>query len=128
MTFRLTMMLPVTGLLLSACVETAAIPVVPQGGAILPPAPPPPVTSPEPELPDPAPQPAPTPAPPTGGTITGTVPPDASPRAIAALPPGMSPSFLIRGADGCYGIALENNDPPTGIPLRDASGAPICDT
>ncbi|RVT86734.1 hypothetical protein DXV76_01210 [Rhodobacteraceae bacterium CCMM004] len=53
---------------------------------------------------------------------------DISPRAIAALPPGVSPAFLIRNADGCYGIEIEVTVPPSGVALTDANGLPICDT
>lgn len=52
---------------------------------------------------------------------------DISPRALAALPPGVDPAFLIRDREGCYGIAIEDVDPPSGPALRDAQGNQICD-
>lgn len=52
---------------------------------------------------------------------------DISPAALAALPPGVDPAFLIRDENGCYGISIEAADPPTGPPLIDASGLPVCD-
>ena len=53
--------------------------------------------------------------------------PKASPAALAALPEGIDPGFLIQGENGCYGIALEASATPTGIPLRDANGQQVCD-
>ncbi len=52
---------------------------------------------------------------------------DASPAALAALPPGVDPAFLIKDENGCYGIALEAAEVPTGPPLRDATGQQVCD-
>ncbi|RVV99300.1 hypothetical protein EKE94_00965 [Mesobaculum littorinae] len=52
---------------------------------------------------------------------------DISPAAMAALPEGMDPTFLIRDGNGCYGIAVEASDPPRGIQLIDDAGQPVCD-
>lgn len=51
-----------------------------------------------------------------------------SPAAMAALPRGVDPSFLIRGGDGCYGLGIEATEPQTGVALLDASGNQVCDT
>ncbi|SER57337.1 hypothetical protein SAMN04490244_101530 [Tranquillimonas rosea] len=53
---------------------------------------------------------------------------DISPRAMAALPDGVDPALLIRDENGCYGVMIEQSDPPVGFRLNDASGAQICDT
>ncbi len=50
-----------------------------------------------------------------------------SPQALAALPSGIDPRFLIRDGNGCYGVALEVTEPPSGIALMDAAGQPVCD-
>ncbi|SEN86226.1 hypothetical protein SAMN04488011_10731 [Palleronia pelagia] len=50
-----------------------------------------------------------------------------SAAALAALPQGMNPGFLIRDSNGCWGLALEASATPTGIPLRDATGQQVCD-
>ncbi|TRD16687.1 hypothetical protein [Palleronia caenipelagi] len=53
-----------------------------------------------------------------------------SPEALAALPQGVDPHFLIRDANGCYGLALEavpEEQVLTGIALLDANGQQICD-
>lgn len=50
-----------------------------------------------------------------------------SPAALAALPEGVDPGFLIRDRNGCYGISIEKTDPPSGLALRDANGTHICD-
>ncbi|WOI55276.1 hypothetical protein [Palleronia sp. LCG004] len=53
---------------------------------------------------------------------------DVSPAALAALPQGVDPAFLIRDENGCYGVALEASEAPNGPPLRDATGQQVCDT
>lgn len=50
-----------------------------------------------------------------------------SPAAMAALPPGIDSGFLIRDDDGCYGIALEQGESVSGIPLRADDGTQVCD-
>ncbi|WP_102107132.1 hypothetical protein [Oceaniglobus roseus] len=50
-----------------------------------------------------------------------------SPAAIAALPPGVDKSFLIKDANGCYGIGIEQSEPQTGVALLDATGKQVCD-
>ena len=50
-----------------------------------------------------------------------------SPAAIAALPPGIDPSFLIRDENGCYGLAVERTEPQTGVALLGADGRQVCD-
>ena len=52
---------------------------------------------------------------------------DISPAARAALPQGMSPGFLIKDANGCYGVALEDSEVPSGPPLRGPGGIQVCD-
>jgi hypothetical protein len=49
------------------------------------------------------------------------------PAVVAALPPGVPPSVVMQNIDGCYLYSVEVTDPPSGYPLRDASGAPICE-
>lgn len=53
--------------------------------------------------------------------------PNISPAAMAALPQGVDPRFLIRDSNGCYGIALEAAEVPTGIALRNDAGQQVCD-
>ena len=52
---------------------------------------------------------------------------DISPAAMAALPTGIDPAFLIRDETGCYGIALEAGEAVEGIALRNAQGVQVCD-
>jgi hypothetical protein len=57
-------------------------------------------------------------------------PVEASPAALAALPPGVDPGFLIKDGNGCYGIAIEvpqEGAPQTGPALLDATGQQVCD-
>ena len=61
-----------------------------------------------------------------GETETGALR-DASPAALAALPEGIDPAFLIRDENGCYGVAIEAAEVPTGPPLLDAAGNIVCD-
>ena len=49
------------------------------------------------------------------------------PQVLAALPAGVPPSVVTRNADGCYLLTLEVTTPPTGYPLRDAAGNPVCE-
>jgi hypothetical protein len=71
-----------------------------------------------------------------GGSVLGRVlgqpgepeaPPPLPPQVLAALPAGVPPSVVTRNADGCYLITLERTDPPTGYPLTDAAGNPVCE-
>lgn len=54
-------------------------------------------------------------------------PPALPPNVQAALPPGASPSVVIPDGSGCYLLAIERTDPPSGFPLRDAAGNRVCD-
>ncbi|WP_375261635.1 hypothetical protein [Palleronia sp.] len=58
---------------------------------------------------------------------TSNVPRDVSPAALAALPRGISPEFLIKDASGCYGVALEASEPLRGVPLLNDAGLQVCD-
>jgi hypothetical protein len=49
------------------------------------------------------------------------------PQVLAALPSGVPPTVVTRNADGCYLLTIEVTTPPTGYPLRDAAGTPVCD-
>ncbi|EYD72945.1 hypothetical protein Rumeso_04821 [Rubellimicrobium mesophilum DSM 19309] len=49
------------------------------------------------------------------------------PQVLAALPAGVPPTVVQQGADGCYLLTIEVTDPPTGYPLRDAAGTPVCE-
>lgn len=60
------------------------------------------------------------------GETTGT-PRNVSPAALAALPNGIDPGFLIKDENGCYGVALEAAEVPTGPPLIGADGRQVCD-
>ena len=65
---------------------------------------------------------APLPAPPA------PLAPPLLPAAVqAALPPGVPPSVVLQDARGCYLYTIERTDPPSGFPLRDANGVPICE-
>ena len=55
------------------------------------------------------------------------VPPPLPPQVVAALPPGVPQSVVQPGPNGCYLIAIEVTDPPSGYPLRDTSGNPVCE-
>ena len=52
---------------------------------------------------------------------------DVSPAALAALPAGIPPEFLLKNGDGCYMIVLEASEPLRGVALRDDLGTPVCD-
>lgn len=52
---------------------------------------------------------------------------DISPAALAALPAGVPPDFLLKTGDDCYMIVLEAAEPLRGVPLRDDMGMPVCD-
>ena len=58
----------------------------------------------------------------TAGTVR-----DVSPAALAALPRGIDPGFLIKDENGCYGIALEASEIPSGPPLVNVAGQQVCD-
>jgi hypothetical protein len=49
------------------------------------------------------------------------------PQVLSALPAGVPPSVVKQGADGCYLLTIEVTNPPTGYPLRDATGTPVCE-
>jgi hypothetical protein len=49
------------------------------------------------------------------------------PQVLAALPTGAPPSVVTRNTDGCYLLTVERTDPPSGFPLRDAAGNPVCE-
>ena len=49
------------------------------------------------------------------------------PQVLAALPAGVPPTVAVRNGDGCYLLSVEVTDPPSGYPLTDAAGNPICD-
>lgn len=73
-------------------------------------------------------------APGDGGPFSGLfgepgpqVPEPLPPAVVAALPPGVPASVVLQNTDGCYLYSVEVTDPPSGYPLRDASGAPICE-
>ncbi|SFG22937.1 hypothetical protein SAMN04488020_101577 [Palleronia marisminoris] len=55
------------------------------------------------------------------------MPRDVSAAALAALPRGMSPQFLIKDGADCYGLALEASDPVRGVPLLNDAGQQVCD-
>jgi len=62
--------------------------------------------------------------------IAPEVPPGPPPLPVAVaavLPPGTPASIVIADGAGCYLIAIEVTDPPSGIPLRDAAGNRVCD-
>ncbi|WP_108482147.1 hypothetical protein [Oceaniglobus ichthyenteri] len=61
------------------------------------------------------------------GTAAPTGLRNVSPAAIAALPPGINESFLIRDDNGCYGLAVEKTEPQTGVALLGADGKQVCD-
>ncbi|MBL4811805.1 MAG: hypothetical protein JKX69_05465 [Rhodobacteraceae bacterium] len=44
----------------------------------------------------------------------------------AALPAGAPTSVVFQDANGCYLLAIEITDPPSGYLLRGANGRPIC--
>ncbi|ADO42156.1 hypothetical protein [Ketogulonicigenium vulgare] len=44
----------------------------------------------------------------------------------AALPAGAPESVVIQNSDGCYLYSVEVTTPPSGYPLRDGAGNPIC--
>lgn len=64
--------------------------------------------------------------------IPGITPPEPEvpvypPEVIAALPPGAPPSVVIQNGDGCYLMSIEVTDPPSGFPLVDDNGNPVCE-
>ncbi|ARO14137.1 hypothetical protein BVG79_00785 [Ketogulonicigenium robustum] len=61
--------------------------------------------------------------------IPSTTPPEPEPlpaAVVAVLPAGAPESVVMRDAQGCYLYSIEVTTPPSGFPLRDASGQPIC--
>lgn len=50
------------------------------------------------------------------------VPPEVAPY----LPPGTPASVVATDVNGCYVFSIEVTDPPTGFPVRDASGNQVC--
>jgi hypothetical protein len=48
-----------------------------------------------------------------------------SPEAMAALPGGMDPGFLVRDDSGCYLLVVDAGG--AGVPLRNAAGSQVCD-
>lgn len=55
-------------------------------------------------------------------------PPTLPPRVAAVLPPGTPVNTVFQNTDGCYLFSIERTDPPSGFPVRDAAGNPICET
>jgi hypothetical protein len=49
------------------------------------------------------------------------------PQVLAALPAGVPPSVVQQGPNGCYLLSIEVTVPPSGYPLRDAAGNPVCE-
>ena len=62
-----------------------------------------------------------------GAPAEPLAPPPLPPAVAAALPPGAPQSTVIKGPDGCYLFSIEQTDPPTGYPIRDALGNPMCE-
>ncbi len=66
-----------------------------------------------------------------GAPLMGSAQPPAAeplpPQVLAALPTGAPPSVVTRNTDGCYLLTVERTDPPSGFPLRDAAGNPVCE-
>lgn len=50
------------------------------------------------------------------------IPPEVAPY----LPPGVPGTIVMQDANGCYVFSVEVTDPPSGFPVRDAAGNPIC--
>lgn len=48
-----------------------------------------------------------------------------SPAAMAALPRGMDPGFLVRDEAGCYILVVDEGG--GGVPLRNDAGVQVCD-
>lgn len=66
--------------------------------------------------------------------IPGITPePEAPPPAVVPaqvapfLPPGTPPSVVFQDAAGCYLYSIEVTNPPSGFPVRDDSGRPVCE-
>jgi len=55
------------------------------------------------------------------------LPPQLPVAVQSALPPGTPPNTVMQNADGCYLFSIEMTDPPSGFPVLDAGGNPICD-
>ena len=67
---------------------------------------------------------------PPGGPLAAPkppAPPPLSPAALAALPPNITPDFVIQGSNKCYFIAVEKTEPQVGTPLLNADGTQVCD-
>ncbi len=66
-----------------------------------------------------------------GAPMMGRAEPPAAqplpPQVLAALPTGVPSSVVTRNTDGCYLLTVEQTDPPSGFPLRDAAGNPVCE-
>ena len=55
-------------------------------------------------------------------------PPQLPVEVVRALPPGAPQSTVLLNGDGCYIFTVELTDPPSGYPVRDASGTPLCES
>ncbi len=42
------------------------------------------------------------------------------------LPPNVPGTVVMQSADGCYLFSVEVTDPPSGFPVRDGAGNPVC--
>jgi hypothetical protein len=54
-------------------------------------------------------------------------PPPLPPAVAAVLPPGTPSSLVFQNIDGCYLFSVEVTDPPSGLPVTDAAGNPVCE-
>lgn len=53
-------------------------------------------------------------------------PPPVPPEVAAYLPPGVPGSLVMLDINGCYVFSVEATDPPSGFPVRDATGQQVC--
>jgi hypothetical protein len=61
------------------------------------------------------------------GPEAAAAPPALPPAVAAVLPPGTPASLVFQNVDGCYLFSVEVTDPPSGFPVTDAAGNPVCE-
>ncbi|SDF09200.1 hypothetical protein [Limimaricola pyoseonensis] len=125
--------------ILAACEPVQTVAVQPQPAPVFPapePQPEPPAALSRPESvttqpldSEPAPQTASAPPPaPNAITASGAQEGVEVPEVVlSALVPGTPPSAVFQNGDGCYLFSIERTEPLSGYPVRDASGAPLCE-
>jgi hypothetical protein len=54
-------------------------------------------------------------------------PPPVPEAVVPYLPPNVPGTVVMQDANGCYLFSVEVTDPPSGFPVRDGAGNPVCE-